>query len=182
MTDPTIFIGSSRNLEKNNNKVNIKNQFTYINSREEAALVKEGELIKRWDYVMEIKKSYLYPNQLASLRKIGDVLADKVCDVLSIGVGVDGLTKVLERVELIKSKRSSASTISTSTALLYNAELDSEFEEDEHVLNFYNDIFKEYGNKQTEEYLQFHRQEGRDVFWKYSTEIFGSLLHFSLAG
>lgn len=145
---------------------------TYINSRAEAEIVREGQLIKRWDYCMKIKNTYLYPAELDLLRRRGDVLADKVVEILNLGVGVDGLEAIRLRVESILERRKN-NLIQVDDALI---------EEENHILNFWNEIHLEYGNKDQDEYLEFHRQEGRDVFWKYSTEIFGSLLHFSLAG
>ncbi|KAM0754339.1 hypothetical protein T439DRAFT_309154 [Meredithblackwellia eburnea MCA 4105] len=119
-----------------------------------------GGFVKRWDYIGQVTSASLSPDELAPWRRKADPLADSVVEALDLGPGRDGLKAVLEEVEKEDGDESAKA--------LWRSMSEGR-----------NDVPNK--GQSAEEYRQL-LMEGQDVFWRYSAQFFGALMHFSLAG
>lgn len=137
--------------------------------------VKSGDILTRWDYLMEVDENLLRPRDLEKLRHVGDELADTVVRVLNLKPGNDNLKRIEQ----------------------YLSDTPTE-QRDPAVQRFWDEMnalppFFESANKSEKDlftpaktmqannrYAAPSLTEGQAVHWRYSTEIVASLLHYSL--
>ncbi|GAA5830963.1 hypothetical protein JCM3766R1_006190 [Sporobolomyces carnicolor] len=148
--------------------------------------LEHGQLFRRWDFVSQFNEDCLRPSEIEPLRFESDDLADRVVEKLGFvghGGGRDAFTAVKEYVEDTRVERDKNDPV-----VAFWEEMNQL--PPEGVCGFARESL-EIGTTPArfEPMPAFERPpdepslaEGQRVFWKYSGQIFGALMHFSLAG
>lgn len=143
-----------------------------------------GAHIRRWDYVTEVDDDLLPPSKLLHLRSRSDKFADDVVEYLQLKPGVDAL-------QAIENHLASTETKSQAVVDFWAAVNMEPPQEVSAFSTLLGEDRKERGTEECTPGEAMERNErrpaptlaeGQAVFWRYSSSIFGALLHFSLAG
>ena len=148
--------------------------------------VTSGTHVRRWDYVTEVDEDLLPPSKLKHLRHRSDKLADDVVEYLNLKPGVDSLRAIEEHLASTTEPKSRA-VVDFWAAV--NMEPPREVSAFSTVLG--DGDKKERAIEECTPGEAMEKNDGKAaatlangqaVFWRYSSSIFGALLHFSLAG
>lgn len=145
----------------------------------------DGEVLRRFDYVSRVSPAAIRPSELVSLRQRSDDLADDVVDFLQLKFGQDAYTTLLDQLALpvvepciqaFWDDVNREPPVGVTAFPVRNEDSDSK------GARGVEDGRPDEAMRNNNRYPEPTLAEGQAVFWRYSGQIFTSLLHFSLAG